>query len=61
MGPLSFADGKKLDVASNIMIIDSGVSYALIPTEDFNKLTDLLSKNYGVTCKAGERKEESNS
>ena len=40
--------------------VDSGVSYALIPTEDFNKLTTLLSKNYGVTCKAGARQEESN-
>lgn len=55
MGPLAFADGKKLDVGSNIMILDSGVSYALIPTEDFNKLTQLLSQNYGVTCKSGER------
>jgi len=37
------------------MILDSGVSYALIPTEDYNKVTAILSKNYGVTCKAGER------
>ena len=58
---LAFADGKKLDVGSNIMILDSGVSYALIPTEDFNKLSDVLSKNYGVSCKKGERQEESNS
>lgn len=43
------------------MILDSGVSYALIPTEDFNKLSDVLSKNYGVSCKKGERQEESNS
>lgn len=55
MGPLAFADGNKLDVGSNIMILDSGVSYALIPTEDFNKLSQLLTKNYGVTCKSGER------
>ena len=57
MGPLAFADGNKLDVGSNIMILDSGVSYALIPTEDFNKLSQLLTKNYGVTCKSGERQE----
>lgn len=55
MGPLAFADGQKLDVGSNIMILDSGVSYALIPTDDYNKLTQVLSKNYGVTCKSGER------
>ena len=61
MGPLAFADGQKLDVGSNIMILDSGVTNALIPTEDYNKLTGILSKNYGVTCKSGERQEESNS
>jgi hypothetical protein len=57
MGQLEFADGQKLDVGSNIMILDSGVSYALIPTEDFNKLSEVLSKQYGVTCQKGERQE----
>jgi hypothetical protein len=57
MGPIEFGDGQKLDVGSKIMILDSGVSYALIPTEDFNKLSEILSKNYGVTCQKGERQE----
>jgi hypothetical protein len=57
MGPLEFTDGQKLDVGSKIMILDSGVSYALIPTEDFNKLSELLGKQYGVSCQKGERQE----
>lgn len=57
MGQLEFADGQKLDVGSKHMILDSGVSYALIPTEDFNKLSEVLGKQYGVSCQKGERQE----
>ena len=32
MGETQFADGKKLDVSSKYMILDSGLSYALIPS-----------------------------
>lgn len=37
---------------SKHLILDSGLSYALIPSEDFKALTTLLSKSYGVTCAA---------
>jgi hypothetical protein len=39
-------------VDSKHLILDSGLSYALIPSEDFKALTTLLSKSYGVTCAA---------
>lgn len=57
MGEIKFSDGAKLDVGSKHMILDSGLTYALVPSEDFNKLTDMLDKNYGVKCKAAEKKE----
>lgn len=50
-------DGAKLDVESKFMILDSGLTYALVPTDDFNKLTNLLSTKYGVDCKKAEKKE----
>lgn len=54
---LGFSDGKKLDLESKHMILDSGVSYALIPSEDFAKVSGFLEKNYGVKCKAGNKKD----
>jgi len=39
-------------VDSKHLILDSGLSYALIPSEDFKALTTLLNKSYGVTCAA---------
>lgn len=50
MGQISFGDGTKFTTDSNHLIIDSGVSYSLIPSADFNNLTQLLEKKYGVTC-----------
>lgn len=50
MGKLKFSDGTALPVESTHLILDSGVSYSLIPSEDFKKLTDLLGKKYGVNC-----------
>jgi hypothetical protein len=32
MGETKFADGKKLDISSKFLILDSGLSYALIPS-----------------------------
>jgi saccharopepsin len=57
MGDIKFADGAKLEVDSKHMILDSGLTYALIPSEDFNKLTALLDTKYGVKCTAAEKKE----
>jgi len=50
MGDVKFADGAKIDQGSKFMILDSGLTYTLIPTEDFNKLTTILSTKYGVNC-----------
>ena len=50
MGDIAFSDGNKLAVDSKHMILDSGLSYALIPTSDFKTLTETLEKKYGVAC-----------
>jgi len=49
MGDIQFSDGKKLEVDAKHAILDSGLSYALIPSEDFGKITNLL-QSYGVKC-----------
>ena len=38
MGQISFSDKKSFATSSKHMIIDSGLSYALIPSEDFKSL-----------------------
>ena len=38
------------DIKGRYAIIDTGVSYALIPSRDFETITEGL-KTYGVTCK----------
>jgi len=50
MGQIAFGDGTKFTTESKMLILDSGVSYSLIPSADFNTLTQLLEKKYGVTC-----------
>ena len=35
-------------------ILDTGASYALIPSSDFEAITSALSTGYGVECKAPE-------
>jgi hypothetical protein len=35
LADIQFSDGKKLPVEAKHMILDSGVSYALIPSQDF--------------------------
>jgi hypothetical protein len=42
MADISFSDGIKLKVEAKHMILDSGVSYALIPSQDFKQLTEIL-------------------
>jgi len=51
MGEIGFSDGNKMQsLISKHMILDSGLTYALIPTEDFKILTTLLDSKYGVKC-----------
>ena len=54
---MKFSDGKSLTTSSKHMILDSGVSYALIPSEDFTKVSGFLEQNYGLKCKKGEKKD----
>jgi len=42
MGEIQTSDGKKLNADAKHAILDSGLSYALIPSEDFSKITNLL-------------------
>jgi len=42
MGEIQTSDGKKLNADAKHAILDSGLSYALIPSEDFTKITNLL-------------------
>jgi hypothetical protein len=46
-----------LAISSKHMILDSGVSYALIPTEDFQALHQFLNKPYGISCSKGDKKD----
>jgi hypothetical protein len=39
------------------MVIDSGLSYALIPSDDYKSLTSILEKQYGVKCSSGDKKD----
>jgi hypothetical protein len=51
MGDIGFGDGHKMqNLVSKHMILDSGLTYALIPSEDFKEVTSLLEKKYGVVC-----------
>lgn len=57
MGQIQFSDGLDLPIESRHMILDSGVSYALIPSQDFKQLTEILEKKYEVVCKSGVKKD----
>lgn len=48
---------KPFKTKTSHMILDSGVSYALIPSEDFKELSSFLDKEYGVTCAKGNQKD----
>jgi hypothetical protein len=39
------------DMKSRYAIMDTGVSYAILPTSDFVLIRDELKKGYGVDCK----------
>jgi hypothetical protein len=58
MGGLTFSDDKKFTSTSQHMILDSGLSYALIPSADFKALTEMLSTNYGVNCQTDSKKDK---
>jgi hypothetical protein len=53
---VKFGD-KPFKTSTNHMILDSGVSYALVPSEDFAKLSSFLDTEYGVSCKKGDQKD----
>jgi hypothetical protein len=40
------------DIHPNYAILDTGVSYAIIPSHDFEKIKDELTNNYNVTFEA---------
>ena len=58
MGQIQFSDSKKLESESKHLVLDSGLSYALIPSEDFKILTQNLEKNYGVKCTSDSKKDK---
>lgn len=58
MGQIEFADKTKLKSDSQHLVIDSGLSNSLIPSEDFKSLTETLDKTYGVQCaKSSDKKD----
>jgi hypothetical protein len=50
MGSISLGTKEVEDIKSRYVIMDTGVSYALVPAVDFVTLTSNLDKNYGVKC-----------
>lgn len=46
-----------LKTSTNHLILDSGVSYALIPSEDFATLSQMLESNHGFKCHPGNQKD----
>jgi hypothetical protein len=59
MGQIQTSDGKKLETDAKHAILDSGLSYSLIPSEDFTKVTSLLGQ-YGVKCAQNKDKTKDN-
>lgn len=59
MGQLEIEGGPKINAISKHMIFDSGLSYALIPSEDFKSVVSLLN-NYGVKCEVNKDKTKEN-
>jgi hypothetical protein len=60
MSDVGFRDSKKdkvmplYDIRPNYAIMDTGVSYAIIPSKDFESIKDTLTNSYNVTFKAPE-------
>lgn len=42
------------DIKPNYAIMDTGVSYAIIPSKDFESIKNVLTESYNVTFKAPE-------
>lgn len=42
--------GKEAPIVSKNVIIDSGLSYAMIPTKDVNTITQLIQDQSGINC-----------
>ena len=43
------------DIKARYAIMDTGVSYAIIPTEDFLLIKEYLQSNFSVSCKEPEK------
>jgi len=60
MSDVGFRDSKKdkvmplYDIKPNFAIMDTGVSYAIIPSRDFEAIKTELTNSYNVTFKAPE-------
>jgi hypothetical protein len=50
MGDISLGTKSVDNIKSSYVIMDTGVSYALIPAADFVSLTNELSSGFGVKC-----------
>ena len=55
MNNIALSDGKKIESESKHVILDSGLSYTLIPSEDFTKFSELIKTNYNISCAAGNK------
>ena len=43
------------DIKSGYAIMDTGVSYSIIPVDDFLLIQDFLKANFSVSCKEPEK------
>ena len=50
MNSVFLGKDKVPDIVSKYVIMDTGVSYSLIPSDDFAAITSLLKKNFDVSC-----------
>mmetsp|Transcript_20115 Transcript_20115/g.30880 ORF Transcript_20115/g.30880 Transcript_20115/m.30880 type:complete len:87 (+) Transcript_20115:60-320(+) len=64
---ISLGDGsnanKTASLVSRNVLLDSGLSYSLVPKKDVDAVAGLLLQNYGISCKRdeGEVKERGSS
>ena len=42
---------QSMPIAGRNVILDSGLSYALIPSKDVKAISDHLQKSHGINCK----------
>jgi hypothetical protein len=59
MASVALSDTKDLqgleDIKSRFAIMDTGVSYSIIPVDDFLLIKDYLKSNYSVSCQEPEK------